>query len=384
MGYLDKGGIYVRKAGKYVPEIRKEVNQVIDAVSSFFKSPKKVEVQNTPTVKLVPKPSQANIAKKQHEARAAARIKANARGNTAAEHNMQLRQKWAEHKYGDEYVKKLEKDFGFTPQRAQQYANDLKLESLNKYIEGTGRTPVNLSRKAAIRINNRVANQMEQQYIAQQAIAENAAKTTADIAKEIQTIPKGRLQSFWEWTGSPKARPFITGLTGLGIGTLGYQISKMSADQPDTSEETPQEYMFDPDKGWQHYDPTSGQYVDQQEEFGVDRFGNTNFYDEDTGQWIGDYIQGADGSVYDRNGNLIGNVAPNLQPGQNIFDLNLQKVASILGKSNLTANDIKILQEKFGLTADGIVGARTMNAVLGAKADKEGKKPVYFTTYQNI
>ena len=163
-------------------------------------------------------------------------------------------------------------------------------------------------------------------------------------------------------------------LAKLGaLGALGYGGYKALTAEDNNEEENGSNYRWTPDNGWQHKDE-NGNWGAQQEEFGVDRFGNTNFYDADTGQWYSDYIQGSDGSVYDTQGNLLGNVMPQ---GGNFFDYNAQQVAQELGKSSLSPMEIMALQQQLGVTPDGLIGARTLNAI----AKQSGNPLKYFTIY---
>lgn len=156
---------------------------------------------------------------------------------------------------------------------------------------------------------------------------------------------------------------------GLGVGAA-LALSQDSPEQLNQEEQS--NYRWTPNNGWEQMN-ANGMWMPQQEEFGVDRFGNTNFYDSDTGRWYSDYIQGSDGSIYDRQGNLLGNVLPS---GGNIFELNKQKVAQALGQNNLSTEDIMALQKGLGVTADGLVGARTLNAMAKSLNSND-----YFTRY---
>ena len=163
-------------------------------------------------------------------------------------------------------------------------------------------------------------------------------------------------------------------LAKLGaLGALGYGGYKAFTSEDNNKEENESNYRWTPDNGWQQRDD-DGNWNNQQEEFGVDRFGNTNFYDTETGQWYSDYIQGSDGSIYDRQGNLLGNVMPQ---GGNFFDYNAQQVAQQLGRDSLSPTEIMALQQQLGVNPDGLIGARTLNAI----AKQSGNPQNYFTIY---
>ena len=115
----------------------------------------------------------------------------------------------------------------------------------------------------------KVAKEVEKNYM------KSVAKTNA---KALEGVPG------WGGVIGNTAKGLINNkITKFGLiaGLPAYGIYKGLSGTPEEteSEETTSQYRFDPNNGWQYYDPASGQYVDQQEGFGVDRFGNTNFYD---------------------------------------------------------------------------------------------------------
>ncbi len=193
------------------------------------------------------------------------------------------------------------------------------------------------------------------------------------MEKELENIPGwgGVIKNGLKGVANSKITKYglIAGLPAYGVyrGVFGNSPEE-------ENESSDSNYRWTPNNGWQFRDE-DGNWNDQQEEFGVDRFGNTNFYDTETGQWYSDYIQGSNGSVYDRQGNLLGNVMP--QEG-NFFDYNAQQVAQQLGKNSLSPKEITALQQQLGVTPDGLIGARTLNAI----AKQSGNPQNYFTIYR--
>lgn len=191
------------------------------------------------------------------------------------------------------------------------------------------------------------------------------------MTKELENIPGwgGVIKNGLQGVANSKITKY-----GLVAGLPAYGIYKgIFGNTPEAKDLSDSNYRWTPDNGWQQRDD-DGNWNNQQEEFGVDRFGNTNFYDTETGQWYSDYIQGSDGSIYDRQGNLLGNVMPQ---GGNFFDYNAQQVAQELGKSSLSPMEIMALQQQLGVTPDGLIGARTLNAI----AKQSGNPLKYFTIY---
>lgn len=149
-------------------------------------------------------------------------------------------------------------------------------------------------------------------------------------------------------------------LGGLGIGIFNAYNSKgNSTPEEKAKEETPKsKYRWTPNNGWEEYE--NGKWSPQQQEFGVDRYGNVNYYD---GQdWVSDYIQSSDGTIYNKQGDVLGYAIDPLimhSAGyDNIFDYNAAKA---LGKK-ATPEEIAQVQQKLGVTPDGKWGAKTQAA----------------------
>ena len=88
-----------------------------------------------------------------------------------------------------------------------------------------------------------------------------------------------------------------TGLVG-GLGTGAYLVIPRNSKQPSAVEETPQQYMYSPNNGWQEWNQETGQYENQQQGFGIDRYGNTNYYDGTNWLTPDQYLQGSNGYIY--------------------------------------------------------------------------------------
>lgn len=134
----------------------------------------------------------------------------------------------------------------------------------------------------------------------------------------------------------------IAGLGALGLGAL----KAYNSENKDSNE-------LGQDENQQQNIPNYG--------FDTDDNGNVVFYDN-AHQLYDDYIQGSDGTVYNRNGQIIGNVADQdamLSAGyDNIFDYN---AAQALGK-RITPEQVATMQQMLGVTSDGKWGARTQAA----------------------
>ena len=148
-------------------------------------------------------------------------------------------------------------------------------------------------------------------------------------------------------------------LGALGIGA--YNTLSGSPTTTDAVKETPQKYKYDPNKGWQEYDQATGQYKDQQKEFGVDRFGNTNYYDGNNWLTPDQYLQGSNGYIYNKQtGQIIGTADDTLAAITNGYDSVFDYRAAKAGYKSPEA--VKELQQKLGINADGKWGQQTQDA----------------------
>lgn len=148
-------------------------------------------------------------------------------------------------------------------------------------------------------------------------------------------------------------------LGALGLGT--YSAFSGSPASTNVAEETPQQYMYDPNKGWQEYNQETGQYEDQQQGFGVDRFGNTNYYDGSNWLTPDQYLQGSNGYIYNKQtGQIVGTADDTMEAHNSGYDNVFDYRAAKAGYDSPEA--VKELQQKLGINADGKWGQQTQDA----------------------
>lgn len=151
-----------------------------------------------------------------------------------------------------------------------------------------------------------------------------------------------------------------TGLVG-GLGTGAFLVIPRGSGQPSVAEETPQQYMYDPNNGWQEWNQETGQYENQQQGFGIDRFGNTNYYDGSNWLSPDQYMQGSNGYIYNKQtGQIIGTADDTLEAHNSGYDSVFDYRAAKAGYNSPEA--VKQLQEKLGINADGKWGQQTQDA----------------------
>lgn len=151
-----------------------------------------------------------------------------------------------------------------------------------------------------------------------------------------------------------------TGLVG-GLGTGTYLVIPRDSSKQSVKQQKPSQYKYDQNNGWQEYNEQTGQYEDQKPGFGVDRFGNTNYYNGS--DWLSpdQYIQGSNGYVYDRaTGQIIGTVDDTMEARNSGYDNVFDYRAAQAGFSS--PEQVKALQQQLGVTADGKWGQQTQNA----------------------
>lgn len=166
----------------------------------------------------------------------------------------------------------------------------------------------------------------------------------------------------------------MAGLLGAAGAGLYHTLTSPSDSQEDQSQ-----YRWTPENGWQHLDD-QGNYVDQTKEYGVDRFNNINYYDGTN--WVSDYKQGSDGTIYDNSGQVIGSA---IDPKDlaasgysNIFDYNT-------AQAGIDPNQVVAVQQalqKLGYNignVDGKFGGRTAAALQDALKDHQD----IFSTYRS-
>lgn len=154
--------------------------------------------------------------------------------------------------------------------------------------------------------------------------------------------------------------------TGLvaGLGTGAYLVIPRGSDQSDSSSvaiNTPQQYKYDPNKGWQEWNQETEQYEDQQQGFGIDEYGNTNYYDGTNWLTPDQYLQGSNGYIYNKQtGEIIGTADDTTEAQNSGYDSVFDYRAAKAGYNNHEA--VKQLQEKLGINADGKWGKQTQDA----------------------
>lgn len=148
--------------------------------------------------------------------------------------------------------------------------------------------------------------------------------------------------------------------TGL-VGTGAYLVIPRNSKQPSAAEETPQQYMYSPNNGWQEWNQETGQYENQQQGFGIDRYGNTNYYDGTNWLTPDQYLQGSNGYIYNKQtGQIIGTADDTMEAHNSGYDSVFDYRAAKAGYNSPEA--VKQLQEKLGINADGKWGQQTQDA----------------------
>lgn len=148
--------------------------------------------------------------------------------------------------------------------------------------------------------------------------------------------------------------------TGL-VGTGAYLVIPRNSKQPSAAEETPQQYMYSPNNGWQEWNQETGQYQNQQQGFGIDRYGNTNYYDGTNWLTPDQYLQGSNGYIYNKQtGQIIGTADDTMEAHNSGYGSVFDYRAAKAGYNSPEA--IKQLQEKLGINADGKWGQQTQDA----------------------
>ena len=160
---LKKGAEGIKKGIDWFRSLGKEAEKAKAVASKVKLAPRqRLQVKMQQAAK---EPTAEEIAQMQHQQRVNARISKNAGDNKGLEHNLRLKQKYAEQKFGKEYKNKLIKEYNFTPEAAEQSARESQLNAFNKYLKSSGRTPVNLTRAEAEAINKEVASTLRKDRI---------------------------------------------------------------------------------------------------------------------------------------------------------------------------------------------------------------------------
>ena len=335
----------------------KGVKNFFNWLGSLSKNAGKVE-KTVSKVKLAPRqrlqvkmqqaakePTAEEIAQMQHQQRVNARISKNAGDNKGLEHNLRLKQKYAEQKFGKEYKNKLIKEYDFTPEAAEQSARESQLNAINKYLKSSGRTPVNLTRAEAKAINKEVESTLRKDRI--------------QNVKNVEKLAERYNRMYPEF--SPKGAAYIAGGIG-GIGLLGGTVyNALTSGVSEQSKQPQSKYRYTSNNGWQKLNQETGQYENQQREFGIDRYGNTNYYDGTNWLTPDQYIQGSNGYIYDnQTGQIIGMADDTMEARSNGYDSVFDYRAAKAGYNSPEA--VKQLQEKLGINADGKWGKQTQDA----------------------
>lgn len=148
-------------------------------------------------------------------------------------------------------------------------------------------------------------------------------------------------------------------LGALGLGT--YNAFSGSPASTNVAEGTPQQYRYNPNNGWQEWNQETGQYENQQQGFGIDRYGNTNYYDGTNWLTPDQYLQGSNGYIYDKQtGQIIGTADDTMEAHNSGYDSVFDYRAAKAGYNSPEA--VKQLQEKLGINADGKWGQQTQDA----------------------
>ena len=350
----EEGFIYTLKGLKNGAE---GVKNFFNWLGSLSKNAGKVE-KTVSKVKLAPRqrlqvkmqqaskePTAEKIAQMQHQQRVNARISKNAGDNKGLEHNLRLKQKYVEQKFGKEFQDKLIREHNFTPEEAASVARESQLNAFNKYLKSSGRTPVNLTRAEAKAINKEVESTLRKDRI-----------QNIENVKKLEERYNRMYPEF-----SPKGAAYIAGGIG-GIGLLGGTVyNALTSGVPEQSKQPQSKYRYTSNNGWQKLNQETGQYENQQREFGIDRYGNTNYYDGTNWLTPDQYVQGSNGYIYDnQTGQIIGMADDTMEARSNGYDSVFDYRAAKAGYNN--PEDIKQLQKELGINADGKWGKQTQDA----------------------
>lgn len=143
-------------------------------------------------------------------------------------------------------------------------------------------------------------------------------------------------------------------LGALGLGAYSALTSGVP-EQSKQSEQSQSKYRYTSNNGWEKNE--NGKWSPQQKEFGIDRNGNVNYYDGQN--WVSDYIQDSNGTIYNRQGQVIGSMADPIDMHasgyDNVFDYNA-------AQAGIQPEQVAAVQQALGVVPDGKWGARTQAA----------------------
>ena len=340
---LRQGAEGVKNFFNWLGSLSKNAGKVEKTVSKVKLAPRqRLQVKMQQAAK---EPTAEEIAQMQHQQRVNARISKNAGGNKGLEHNLRLKQKYVEQKFGKEFQDKLIREHNFTPEAAEQSARESQLNAFNKYLKSSGRTPVNLTRAEAKAINKEVESTLRKDRI-----------QNIENVKKLEERYNRMYPEF-----SPKGAAYIAGGIG-GTGLLGGMVyNALTSGVPEQSKQPQSKYRYTSNNGWQKLNQETGQYENQQREFGIDRYGNTNYYDGTNWLTPDQYTQGSNGYIYDnQTGQIIGMADDTMEARSNGYDSVFDYRAAKAGYNN--PEDIKQLQKELGINVDGKWGKQTQDA----------------------
>lgn len=164
-------------------------------------------------------------------------------------------------------------------------------------------------------------------------------------------------------------------LGALGLGAYSALTSGVP-EQSKQSKQSQSKYRYTSNNGWEKNE--NGKWFPQQKEFGIDRNGNVNYYDGQN--WVSDYIQDSNGTIYNRQGQVIGSmidpIGMHASGYDNIFDYNA-------AQAGIQPEQVAAVQQALGVIPDGKWGARTQAAYeqamnnIGSWYDPNGLFSIY-------
>lgn len=273
-------------------------------------------------------------------------------------------------------VEEISKNSSLKGENRQQLINDARKKAGQEKAKKGGNK--SLTKDELKNINNNVTSELANKNMEQLKHLEELSKRYESIygKKAIRERNLNKIKDF----GSNHKKALMTTAIGGGLASGIYGAFRTPEEEQQEEQQEPEsKYRWTPD-GWEQN--VNGNWAPQTSGYGVDRFGNTNFYDEQSGTWLkpGEYYQGSNGLVYTADGsrqigyNDAATAAQNAGMGTDLF--------GYYAKShNISPDDINIIkaiQQKLGVASDGVWGQQTENAYNKAISDN----PSYFTIAQ--
>lgn len=203
-------------------------------------------------------------------------------------------------------------------------------------------------KKESNKINAKYSN-IQKRYT--DMIKKKTESVQGSADRMLADLTKGNLAKIY----GKSLRNKILGYGALGAGLIVPSLLRAGQDEEQQQQEEPDPYMVGDDGQMDYYD--GSQYQDLPNGFMTDRDGSTllhvngQFYRPDQ------FIQHADGTVTDQQGNLL--FQQDIDTGDaSIFDYYGQQA---LG-ANYSPEQVKAIQEQLGVTADGLWGQETQRA----------------------